>query len=112
LRLLVDSEQKPISREAWEGAEREDGLGRYPLAVRELKTNVVGRASGKAGSDWVIRAVVLEDRAGVRVTANGSRLKKGGEVVLQGTIDVDAHYPGGVPLRAVVALEGLEAGAQ
>lgn len=108
LRLLVDSEVRPISRQAWENNERQEGLGRFPLSVKAVAVPNDSGAKGTAATAWTISATMLDDKAGVRIVPKGAKLTKGKEFVLEGTIDIDVDSPSHVPLRAVVTLEGIE----
>ena len=104
LRLLADTEQKPMTRQSWENNSNHDGLGAFPFVVRKVVARLT-RPTQAPPHDWTLTTFPVADLPGVQLTPKGTRLPAGREVVGEGTLDVDVTYPPGAPIRAVVVLE-------
>jgi hypothetical protein len=104
LRLLADTEQKPMTRQSWENDSKHEGLGAFPFVVRKAVAKLSRATTGRP-HDWTLAAVAVAELPGVQLNPKGTRLPAGREVVCEGTLDVDVADPSGAPIRAVVVLE-------
>lgn len=99
LRLLVDTETRPVTRETWIS----DGLGQFPFVIERVTAKFLS-------GDWSVSHVVLADLPGVGLSPKGSKALGG--LVVEGTLDVAVRHPQGARIRAALAVEGAALGSR
>ena len=97
LRLLVDTEGSPISKESW----KTEGLGAFPLALRQATAAIVA----PAGRDWSVSVDKRADAPGIRVTPKGPKGATGATLTVEGSLEVGVTNPKGAPVRSVLVVD-------
>lgn len=99
LRLLVDTEGPPLSKDSW----KEEGLGQFPLAVQKAAGAVVTPA-GSGRSGWSVGIERRTEMPGIRVTPRGAGAGPGAGLAVDGTLDVTVSNPRGAPIRSILVV--------
>jgi len=97
LRLLVDTEGSPISKESW----KTDGLGAFPLALRQATAAIVA----PAGNEWSVSVDKRADAPGIRITPKGPKGAAGAALTVEGSLEVGVTNPKGAPVRSVLVVD-------
>lgn len=104
LKILVDTELRPLSRESWENNQNGEGLGRFPLSLEGVTSETVQQV-GAEDQVWDVAVTPLGDVPGVRFVPKGRNLKRGLIFQLRGVIDVGVGSSSERPIQALLVVE-------
>lgn len=100
MRLLVDTEASPLSRDDWKREE----LGVFPLAIRRATSEPLP-SPDRDERNWSISIETLPELPGIRVVPKSSATRTDVPLTVDGTLEVGVTNPRGAPVRSIIIVD-------